>query len=356
MIENLSKTEIYFEDEAKESLQKLFSELSPSETHFLLVDSNTLEHCYPLLIFMGLDGVSNIEVIEVNPGEASKSLQTVEIIIETMLELGGSRHSHLLNLGGGMVSDLGGFVASIFKRGISFHNIPTSLLAMIDASFGGKTAVNSVGSKNQIGSFYKPKSVFVIGDFLETLPKKEIRCGNGEMLKHALIKGGDFWADFKQNFNADSYPEMNQIKASVQVKNDIVEMDFFELGERKKLNLGHTLGHAIEALHMKSKNPISHGEAVAFGLVLELFVAIEKAVIAKAKALEVIDFITKHFEIQKLQNSEINQILNLVKSDKKNSNNQLRFSLLSDMGQVQIDVAVSPDELQKALLAFNRYG
>lgn len=268
----------------------------------------------------------------------------------TLSEKGADRSSLLINLGGGVVTDLGGFVASTFKRGIEFINIPTSLLAMVDASIGGKNGVDLGMLKNQIGVVNNPRFVIVDPTFLNTLPKQEITSGFAEMLKHALIDSKDYWEQL-QGFDITNLKNThNLIWKSIEIKNNIVTQDPKELGARKVLNFGHTLGHAIESycLESKSRPTLLHGEAVAIGIVLATYISSALVGFDKNKLASVTAFILTNFKKQTFNKQDIESIIALLKHDKKNKAGAVLFVLLEDFGKTHINKEVSNSLIKEA--------
>ena len=235
---------------------------------FILVDENTHELCLPN--FMAeINGDYQFEIIEIESGEINKNIETCVGVWEALSELGADRKSVMINLGGGVLTDMGGFIASTFKRGIDFINVPTTLLSMVDASVGGKTGIDLGALKNQIGIINQPVMVLVIPDFLDTLENRQVISGFAEMLKHGLIQSNSYWEALKE---ANSLEDMKKhILTSIQIKNEVVLQDPTEQNIRKILNYGHTLGHAIESyfLESESKEMLLHGEAIAVGMILE---------------------------------------------------------------------------------------
>ena len=316
--------------------EKLLPILPTYSKIFILLDKNTAQFCYP--IFKNLFPNENFTTIIIPAGENQKNIQTASFIWEQLIANHADRKSLLLNLGGGMITDLGGYVASNFMRGIDFIQIPTSLLAQVDASVGGKTGINFQGLKNILGAFAMPKAVFICTDFLDTLPKKELKSGYAEMIKHALIAGNFLWKG-TMAFDFNISPEPEAIENSVKVKYNIVEEDWQEKGLRKVLNLGHTLGHAFESLSLhEDENPLLHGEAVALGIYYEAILAHKLNLLAIEKRNEICQFIAQHYAIKKYNNESIAKILAYIVHDKKNKNGKISFSLLQDIGKATYDV------------------
>ena len=320
---------------------------------FVLVDENTNEQCLPYFL-SNLPTEIEIEIIEIEAGEENKNMYTCIDLWHTLIDLEADRKSILLNLGGGVITDIGGFVASTFKRGIDFINIPTTLLAMVDASVGGKTGVDLGNLKNQIGVINEPKSVVILTKFLETLPSNQMRSGLAEMLKHGLIYDKLYWDKLKNlnNLNTDDLDVL--IKQSIEIKNKIVSQDLKENGIRKALNFGHTLGHAIESYFLESedKKQLLHGEAIAVGMILESHISYQSNLISKDDFAEIKYIITDIFEKIIFNESDIQNIMNLLIFDKKNEFGNVQFTLLNKIGESKINQIVDESLI---LLAFEDY-
>ena len=321
---------------------------------FLITDSNSNEFCStPFLQKLETD--SEIEIIEFENGESNKNITTCVEIWKTLTELGGDRKSLIINLGGGVVSDLGGFVASTFKRGIDFINIPTTLLAMVDASIGGKNGIDLENLKNQIGTINDPKLVLISSDFLATLSKQEMRSGLAEMLKHGLISDQNYWKQFL-NLSKIDFADFDQlIFDSVVIKNKIVTQDPTENGIRKALNFGHTLGHAIESyfLENKLKTNLLHGEAIAIGMILESFISLQKGLLSVAEYLEIKNTINSIFDKINFEPIDIEPIINLLIHDKKNEYGLVNFVLLKGIGATILDQIIENEIIKQAFDDYN---
>ena len=345
-------TAIYSNENSWSLLKSGLVKLNPTKV-FILMDTNTHEHCYEL--FLECAGIKNsVETVIIPSGEINKTIYTCMDIWTTLSEKGADRSSLLINLGGGVVTDLGGFVASTFKRGIAFVNIPTSLLAMVDASLGGKNGVDLGMLKNQVGVVNNPRFVIVDPVFLNTLPKQEIISGYAEMLKHALIDSEDYWEDLQDFDIFDVKNTSNLIWKSIEIKNNIVTQDPKELGTRKVLNFGHTLGHAIESycLDNTSRATLLHGEAIAIGIVLATYISSNLVGFDKNKLGYITAFLLTNFKKQTFSKQDIESIIALLKHDKKNKAGTVLFVLLEDFGKTHINKEVSNSLIQKA---FNYY-
>ena len=328
---------VYFDSRGYETLAEM---LKPSHYSkiFILVDENTSQYCLPHLL-NNLATEIEIEIIELEVGEIHKNIATCTEVWGALSELGGDRKSILINLGGGVISDLGGFVACTFKRGIDFINIPTTLLSMVDASIGGKNGVDLGNLKNQIGIIREPKTVIVDTQFLSTLPQNEMRSGLAEMLKHGLIFDKKYWDKFKdlKSLNTDNLNEL--IHQSIEIKNTIVCEDLTENGIRKSLNFGHTLGHAIESYFLENNNKTSllHGEAIAVGMILESFISREKELLTNEEYQEIKYIINDIFERIEFSQIDIEKIIELLIFDKKNEFGKVQFALLDGIGKIKIN-------------------
>jgi 3-dehydroquinate synthase len=331
---------VIFNEEGYKELNKLITENNYSKL-FIIVDSITNEVCLPKLLPL-IETESPIEIIEFEAGEINKNIETCIQIWNVLTELGADRKSLLINLGGGVVSDLGGFVASTFKRGIDFINIPTTLLAMVDASIGGKTGIDLGNIKNQLGVIKNPKLVVIDTDFLASLPQMEMRSGLAEILKHGLIFDASYWKQFLDLSKLDFADFDSIIYDSIKIKNQIVMQDPNEKGIRKALNFGHTLGHAIESyfLDNPTKNILLHGEAIAIGMILESYISMTKKLISNEEYWEIKSTIKSIFEEVIFEKKDIQSILDLLIHDKKNENGKTKFVLLDGIGKFTINQEV----------------
>lgn len=339
---------IHFNNKGFEELNRFLTENKYSSV-FIITDTNSNEHCLPA--FMGnLTTDLTIEIIEFENGETNKNIETCIQIWETLTELGADRKSIVLNLGGGVVTDLGGFVASTFKRGIDFIHIPTTLLAMVDAAIGGKNGIDLGNLKNQIGVITFPKMVLINSDYLSTLPKNEMRSGLAEILKHGLIFDKNYWQQFQNLSQLDTSDFDAIIHKSIEIKNEIVTRDPKENGIRKALNFGHTLGHAIESYFLENENKISllHGEAIAIGMILESFISWKKNLISATDYLEIKSTIKNLFGEIVFDKNDLTPILNLLVHDKKNEYGNIQFVLLNGIGNTIINQVIENEIIEKA--------
>lgn len=334
-----------------DNLQKVLTEAYMTCEHdrtFILADETTEKCCLPLI--SGVDCLKSASTIVIGSTDANKTLESLAHVWEKLGEGGATRHSLLINIGGGMVTDLGGFAASTFKRGINYINIPTTLLAMVDASVGGKTGINFRGLKNEVGVFSNASTVILDTRFLKTLDSENIRSGYAEMLKHGLISNEPMWAELL-NFDLE-HPDLDILQTmladSVKVKQRIVTEDPLEQGLRKALNLGHTIGHAFESFALKQK-PILHGYAVAYGLVSELYLSTIKAGFPSEKMHQTVNFIKEHYGKMDITCDDYPTLLELMTHDKKNVAGVINFTLLGGIGDIRINQTVTKDDIYEAL-------
>lgn len=331
---------IYFNDSCYTSVNEYVKKNNFSKI-FILVDENTHELCLPNFLER-FETSSEIEIIEIESGEINKTIDTCIGVWNTLSDLDADRKSLLINIGGGVITDLGGFVACTFKRGIAFVNVPTTLLSMVDASVGGKTGVDLGTLKNQIGVIQSPDLVLIDTYYLNTLATNQMRSGLAEMLKHGLISSKDYWCKF-QNLNKLKLEDLDLlIYESVLIKKQVVDIDPFENGLRKTLNYGHTLGHAIESYFLSSPNKTTllHGEAIAIGMVLASYISSELIGFPKQTTLSIKSLLTDFYGKVGFENQDIPAIINLLKYDKKNNHGNINFVLLEAIGKPKIDCLV----------------
>lgn len=343
---------IYFNEHVYSFLETFIHEKRYSNV-FILVDSNTSEHCLSYFLSSLVVEIP-LEIIELEPGEEHKTISTCVEVWQTLIELGADRKTLLINLGGGVVTDLGGFVASTFKRGIDFINVPTSLLGMVDAAIGGKNGVDLGPLKNQIGVINAPQAVLIDTDFLSTLPSNQMRSGLAEMLKHGLIYDQKYWEKFNDLSQLD-YTDLDElIYRSIEIKNEIVQQDPTENGIRKALNFGHTLGHAIESYFLESeeKKSLLHGEAIAVGMILEAYLSYEKKLLSWDDYLEIKTLLISLYEPLVFTEKDIEIILNYLIHDKKNEYGKIQFALLDGIGGISLNQYF---ENQQIISAFDDY-
>lgn len=316
---------------------------------FVLTDEHTAQHCLPLLT-QG-EAMGYCHHITIPAGDDHKHIDTLAHVWEELCTHGATRHSLLINVGGGMVTDLGGFAAATYKRGIRCINVPTTLLAMVDAAVGGKTGVNFHNLKNEIGAFYPAEAVVVCATFLHTLDMPNLCSGFAEMIKHGLISTEEHWAALLRYDMAHPAPNALQalIMESIHTKEHIVEQDPKEQNIRKALNLGHTLGHAIETLYMRRGTPCLHGYAVAWGLIGELYLSHVNEGFPSDKLRQTITYIKEVYGTPDIDCKQYDELYELMLHDKKNRGTNICFTLLGGIGDIRIDCIVSRDDIYSML-------
>ena len=337
---NAGTYQVVFED-SMDKLVQFVNDNYPNSKRYIIADSNTMELCLPIIDkYLGALKVEQ-QVFNMEPGEDSKSIDLAHQLWENFTDLKITRGDVILNIGGGVVSDLGGFVAATYKRGVDVINIPTTLLAMTDASVGGKVGVNFHQLKNQLGYFSNPKGVFIHTEFLQTLPDREFVSGYAEMIKHALIADSDSWKLMKDK-GAPSIDFVTELlPKSVSIKNDFVKGDPLDKGIRKTLNFGHTIGHAIETLFMDSDTEVLHGEAVAAGMISAAYISHKKAGLSENNLLEIVNLLTSVFDLEFVSWLMAENLVLPLQHDKKNAGSILQFVLITAPGKAVIDQAVS---------------
>ncbi|MDN4166502.1 3-dehydroquinate synthase [Cytophagales bacterium LB-30] len=320
-------------------LARFITQLQPDKLA-VLVDENTHALCYPII----KEYFPAHKLIQISSGEIHKTIETCSSIWQALTDAQFSRHSLLVNLGGGVIGDMGGFCASTYKRGIRFINIPTTLLAQVDASVGGKLGIDFGGFKNQIGVFQIPDLVFAHPVFLKSLPEAELRSGFAEVIKHALISDTAWWNELSQKAWQNQDWEKH-IRLSIALKERITTEDPTEKGIRKVLNFGHTLGHAIESLLLNTERKLLHGEAIAVGMVLASLLSQKKAGLSEAEGIAIRQYIASQFSLPRFSEEEIRQIIALAHQDKKNQQGIIKMVLLEGIGKPVFDIAVSEQEI-----------
>ncbi|MCF8232379.1 MAG: 3-dehydroquinate synthase [Bacteroidales bacterium] len=328
----------------------------PYSRYVVFMDENTRKHCYPVFLNQMKDMDIELDPVVIQSGESKKTLKTCEDLWGELTALKADRNSLVINLSGGVLGDMGGFVAATYKRGVRFINLPTSLLSMVDASVGGKLGIDFEGLKNHIGLFQNPQRVYIYPHFLKTLPYRELLSGFAEMLKHGLVADYEYFLQIK---NAGRPEEIREdqwealISSSVMLKNRIVRADPLEQGKRKILNFGHTAGHAIESWSFLSDQPLRHGEAIAVGMIIELYLSVIKTGLEENKAEEIINYLMDMFPYYKvLHDTNPSGLVSYMQQDKKNRNGLLVFSLLEKPGKPRYDIEVEENEVHEA---FNKY-
>ena len=341
----MRKQKVILSQNLEESLSSAVAECERDRL-FVLVDVNTQRHCLPLVCNMScLEGA---QVIAIGATDENKTLQTLTEVWTALQQGGATRHSLMVNLGGGMVTDLGGFAAATFKRGLNYINIPTTLLAMVDASVGGKTGINFGGLKNEVGVFSNASSVILDTTFLKTLDDENLLSGYAEMLKHGLISNEEHWAELLNGSLSELGRLGELVSKSVAVKERIVEQDPTEKGLRKALNLGHTVGHAFESLALQRK-PILHGYAVAYGLICELYLSAIKTGFPVDKMRQTVSFIREHYGQMAITCDDYPTLLGMMTHDKKNVAGEINFTLLGGIGDIRINQTATKEEIMEAL-------
>jgi 3-dehydroquinate synthase len=314
---------------------------------FILADENTAEQCYPLLP----EELKQPEkLITIPAGEEQKNLVSAEDIWIKLLLQEADRNSVLLNLGGGMITDLGGFAASVFKRGIPFIHIPTTLLGMVDAAIGGKTGINFAHFKNQLGTFTLADAVFICPAFLQTLPQRELISGFAEVIKYGLIADLSFWKELKKMDPAQVTDWLPIIKKCVETKQEVTAKDPKEKGLRKILNFGHTVGHAIESYSLDNDNaPLLHGEAIAIGMICEVYISMHKSGLLQTDFESIRDHLSSIFPAYRISKDIYPQLLEYIRGDKKNANGSIQMVCLKAIGEAVYGISCSEEEIMAAL-------
>lgn len=342
--------QVFFE-KGLDSLEAFIASRNYSQI-LVLVDRNTNDHCLPVLQ-SALSEITDYDIIEVDPGEENKNIDFCIGVWKTMLDFEADRKALMINLGGGVVTDMGGFAASTYKRGIDFIQIPTTLLSQVDASVGGKTGIDLDNVKNIIGTFTQPQAVFISGAFLSTLDERQMRSGFAEVIKHGLIYDKNLFAETKSvNLEEDNLDDI--VFRSVEIKNEVITQDPTERGLRKILNFGHTIGHAVEGYSMlHDKNPLLHGEAIALGMICEAYIAHQVNGLLAAELAEIVQAFDSRFERYHFSEDIYEELIALMQNDKKNEAKKLGFALLSEIGKCNYNIFVT-EELIKESLDFYR--
>lgn len=316
---------------------------------FLLTDENTERLCYPLV--KDNTQIAKAGKIIIKAGDDNKNIETLSSIWKYLSENGATRHSLLINLGGGMLTDIGGFAAASFKRGIKCINIPTTLLGAVDAAVGGKTGINFNGLKNEIGAFAAAETVLIDSAFFKSLDHQNFLSGYAEMIKHGLIDSDKEWqATMSFDTEVIDYEKLKQLVVdSVGVKEHIVEIDPFEKGMRKALNLGHTIGHAFESMSYELNKPVQHGYAVAWGIICELYLSHRFCGFPKEKMYKTIYFIKDNYHGFYFDCDHYERLYEYMKHDKKNESDTVNFTFLSDVGKIEINQTASKEDIFDAI-------
>ena len=331
-----------------DSLSQFFAQNTYSKV-MVLVDNNTKKHCYPLV----KSSLPAHKLIVIKSGEQQKTLDTCQQIWEEMTMNGLDRHALIVNLGGGVIGDMGGFCASTYKRGIDFVQIPTSLLSQVDASVGGKLGIDFQGYKNHIGVFTLPKTVFIDEQFLKTLPANELRSGFAEIIKHCLIRDKAKWNEIKVK-DLENQDWADLISHSVEIKKQIVAEDPTEKGLRKILNFGHTIGHAIESYYLeKPGKKLLHGEAIAVGMICESFLSTKKSTLSEQDLELITEYILRLYGCQMIPEGDVKEIIALTSQDKKNEGDKIKCSLLNRIGDCAFNIEIDHHDIEASIEYFN---
>lgn len=339
---------IVFTNNVSQALSDILSSKSFNRL-FVITDSNTRQHVLPRLDDNTY--IANATTVCFEPGDINKNLDSLSSVWSQIGEAGGTRHSLVINLGGGVVTDLGGFAAATFKRGIPFINVPTTLLSAVDAAIGGKTGINFRGLKNEIGVFCEASDVVISTAFLGTLPIEEIKSGYAEMLKHGLLKGPETFANLLAYdvTSGDADHLLTLLQESVEIKADVVRQDPHEHGIRRALNLGHTAAHAFESLAMQRQKPIAHGYAVAWGLVIDALLSHLTYGFESRIVYQIADYVREHYGAFYITCDDYDTIINLMRHDKKSQAGEINCTLLAAPGEIRIDSVIDAETMQQAL-------
>lgn len=334
---------IHITDDVSSKLQSIIKSLNPDKVG-LMVDENTRQHCLNKI------SLPSDLIIEIKSGEIHKNLTTCSAIWNELTINAFTRKSVLINLGGGVIGDMGGFAASTYKRGITFINVPTTLLSQVDASIGGKLGIDFEGLKNHIGVFNNPQAVIVDPVFLETLPKRELLSGYAEVIKHALIWDATQWESLCTS-DFDSFLWKDIIEKSIRIKGSVVTSDPYEKGVRKILNFGHTLGHAIESYLLEGENRLLHGEAIAIGMILESHLSMQLNMLTLEEYEKIKSYIRSCYSLPK-ELPAYEKLFAIMQQDKKNSNKEINFSLIEKIGKCSYDINVTPSQIMSSMAAY----
>ena len=320
---------------------------------FILVDDNTEKMCLPVLLEK--TQLENFHLISIPSGEKHKNIETCQQIWSKMMDSAADRNALTINLGGGVIGDMGGFCAATFKRGMSFIQIPTTVLSQVDASIGGKLGIDFELVKNSIGLFKNPEAVLIDPDFLKTLPKNELRSGFAEILKHSLIADFEQWDQLSKIDNLDQVDWTALIIPSLKIKRDIVDQDPFEKGIRKALNFGHTIGHAVESNLLESETPLLHGEAIAIGMVTEAYLSRESVGLTEKDCKKITEFILKIYGKPKIDRGSYPELIAIMRNDKKNRGDEINFTMLDQPGTALINQTATPENIMESLDFYSQF-
>ncbi|MBS1765218.1 MAG: 3-dehydroquinate synthase [Bacteroidetes bacterium] len=344
--DTLQNSPIYFRSNDFGKMEECLIKYSASEKIFILCDTQTAIHCLPYLTHQ-FSVLNNAIPIEIPSGEKNKNIEQAQRVWEQLLHNGASKQSLVINLGGGMITDIGAFIATLFKRGVDFLHVPTTLLAMTDAAIGGKSAVNIQSFKNQAGVFSFPVCTYIDTAFLKTLPEAELINGYAEMLKHGIIADKDYFTELSES---GDFISEKAIRKSVEIKNHIIKNDLYDRAERKLLNFGHTIGHALESFLSESNKTISHGKAVAAGMICESYIAVDKKILSRNDALQIEKSVRKYFSFDIDLSYE--NLKPYLLADKKNSSGQINFTLPERIGKCLYNQAADEKIIQHSISRF----
>jgi 3-dehydroquinate synthase len=342
------KSQLLFGNQLNNELDTILKKDYKNSKKVIITDENVYDLWIEDLI-SNTEELHQAEIIQLPAGESTKTIGICYQVWETLADYKINRNDLIINFGGGVITDIGGFIASTFKRGLSFINIPTTLLAQVDASVGGKTGVDLNHHKNQIGTYALPDYVFIDEKYLTTLTNKQLKSGFAEMLKHGLIKDAKHWNNLINIQQLTAKSISPHVYDSVFIKHQIVEADPLEKGKRKSLNFGHTFGHAYESLLLKSGIKIEHGYAVALGIIFEANLSKNIGLITLKELKEIQNYITSFYEFKPLSINDIDDLIELMKHDKKNNNQEINFTLLKEIGGFEIDCIINEDLIRKNL-------
>lgn len=342
--------DLIFSNDVALHLDALVEKINPSKV-FVLVDENTQRLVLPLLVGES-SAIGSASLISIKAGDVNKNIESLMHIWAQLVDGGATRKSLLINIGGGVITDIGGFAGASFKRGIRFVNIPTTLLSAVDAAVGGKTGINFHGFKNEIGAFCEAEAVIISTRFFSTLSQEELLSGYAEMLKHGLISNADTYNRLLANdvVNIEAEDMLQLLQESVMVKKHVVEEDPTEKGIRRALNLGHTAGHAFESLALLRKSPIPHGYAVAWGLVVELVLSHMQLQFPSNELTRLATYIYENYGAFNVSCDDYDALIEFMRHDKKNdSANEINFTMLKNVGDIHIDCIATEDDIKTAL-------
>mgnify|MGYP000067515960 CR=1 FL=1 len=344
---------IYIGDEVLQDFNRILEDCQGQYSKvFIFCDENSSRYCLPYLIDQ-VPMLIGAELIEIESGEQNKTLSICHDVWKTISESNADRNAFVVNLGGGVICDMGGMIASLYKRGVRFFHIPTTLLSQVDASVGGKVAVDLDGHKNQIGLFRNPDLVLIVPEFLKTLPERHWVSGMAEVYKHALISDAEYWSFLSDlNLKDDAYLS-EMLHKSISIKNEIVLEDWEEKGLRKTLNFGHTIGHAIESQALEKGRDLLHGEAIAVGMLVEIILSQMMNGFNDEDFETIKSAFSKVFPLQKIDENELPDLIEWMRHDKKNDDSQINFTLLKKIGVSEFNKICTVDQIEAAIRTYN---